>query len=63
MAKKQAQRGARALEEAIASGMVKAKGLGKKRRAEERGPLDRGLNEDKGAFRAGVLRMKTPKKG
>lgn len=58
MAKKAAQREARALEQAIDAGMVKRKGLGKKKREEKRKSLDRGLMEDGGAFRNGMLRVK-----
>ena len=58
MAKKQAKRDARALEEGIAAGMIMAKGLGKKKRAEKSANLDRGLNEDGGSFRPGVMRVR-----
>lgn len=58
LAKKQAKRAAVAKEEAIAAGMVKVKGTGKKRRREQQGALDRGLNEDGGAYRGGVLRVR-----
>jgi hypothetical protein len=57
MAKKRAKREAVALEEAIASGMIQVKGMGKKKRAEKKAGLDRGLNEDGGAFRNGVLKI------
>lgn len=57
IAKKRAKREAEVLEEAIAAGMVKRKGLGKKKRREKRGGLDRGLVEDGGAFAGGVLRV------
>lgn len=57
MAKKRAKREAVALEEAIASGMVQKKGMGKKKRAEKQKGLDRGLMEDGGAFRNGVLKV------
>ena len=57
MAKKRAKREAVALEEAIASGRVQKKGMGKKKRAEKKAGLDRGLNEDGGAFRNGVLKV------
>ncbi|KAI3429512.1 hypothetical protein D9Q98_005601 [Chlorella vulgaris] len=60
MAKKQAQRDDRALQEGIAAGMIQAKGLGKKKRREKSRQLDKGLNEDGGAFRSGVLRVKAP---
>ena len=63
MAKKKAQRDAVALEEAIAAGMVKRKGMGKKKRAEKRGNVDRGLMEDGGSFRKGVLRVDKGQKG
>lgn len=39
MAKKAKQREAAALQEAIAAGMVKAKGRGKEQRAEKGGPV------------------------
>jgi ribonuclease Z len=58
MAKKRAKREAVALEEGIASGMVQVKGMGKKKRAEKKAGLDRGLNEDGGAFRNGVLKIR-----
>ncbi len=35
-----------------------AQGLGKKKREEKRKSLDRGLMEDRGSFRAGVMRVK-----
>ncbi len=65
MAKKAAQREARALEEAIDAGMVKRKGLGRKKREEKRKSLDRGLMEDRGTFKAGIMRVKLggPKAG
>lgn len=40
--------------------MIQQKGLGKKKRRERARQLDRGLNEDGGAFRPGVLRVKPP---
>jgi hypothetical protein len=40
--------------------MIQAKGLGKKKRREKSRQLDKGLNEDGGAFRSGVLRVKAP---
>lgn len=61
MAKKQKQREAAALEAAIDAGMVSRKGLGRaKRRAEDKAGArrDRGLLEDRGALRNGVLRVK-----
>ncbi|GAB4822350.1 hypothetical protein N2152v2_009396 [Parachlorella kessleri] len=58
MAKKAAQRDARALEEAIDAGMVKRKGLGRKKREEKRQSLDRGLMEDKGAFKGGIMKVR-----
>ncbi|PSC74910.1 hypothetical protein C2E20_1892 [Micractinium conductrix] len=63
MAKKQAQREARALEEGIAAGMIQQKGLGKKKRREKAGQMDRGLNEDRGSFRPGIMRVKSPAAG
>jgi hypothetical protein len=60
MAKKQAQRADRALQEGIAAGMIKQKGMGKKKRREKAKGLDRGLMEDGGAFRPGILRVKPP---
>ncbi|KAL4444596.1 hypothetical protein ABPG77_002413 [Micractinium sp. CCAP 211/92] len=60
MAKKQAQRDQRALEEGIAAGMIQQKGMGKKKRREKARQLDRGLNEDRGAFKPGVLRVMPP---
>ena len=33
-------------------------GLGKKKREEKRKSLDRGLMEDRGAFRAGIMRVR-----
>ena len=56
MAKKQAERQQRAKEEAIASGMLKSKGSGKQRR--ESSDIDRGVVEDGGLFKAGMLRVK-----
>lgn len=52
MAKKQAQRQARADAEALAAGMLKPKSKKK-----EKAPLDKGLFEDRGAFRHGVLKV------
>lgn len=40
--------------------MIQQKGLGKKKRREKARQLDRGLNEDRGAFKPGVLRVKPP---
>lgn len=57
MAKKKAEREARALEEAIAAGMVKRKGMGNKKKREQKANIDRGLAEDGGAFRNGVLKV------
>lgn len=58
MAKKSAQREERALEESIASGMVSRKSLAsKKRRDLKKMGVDRGLNEDMGTFKNGVLRV------
>ena len=57
MVKKQAERKQRAHEEAVASGMIKVKGSGKKRRS----PMaEKGLLEDGGLFKAGMLRVKGP---
>jgi hypothetical protein len=56
MAKKAAQREKRALEQAIAAGMVSRKAPSKKRE-QGKGGIDRGLNEDMGAFKGGVLRI------
>ena len=57
MAQKRAKREAVALEEAIAAGMVKVKGMGKKKRDEKQAGLDRGLMEDRGAYKNGVLKV------
>lgn len=57
MAKKAAQREKRALEQAIAAGMVSRKAASKKSEQGKNG-IDRGLNEDMGAFKGGVLRIK-----
>ena len=67
MAKKRAEREQRATEEAIASGMLKLKGSGKRRRQASDGD-NRGLVEDGGLFKNGMLRIKgalekTAKKG
>ena len=61
IAKKAAWREQRSIDEAIASGMVSRKAIAeKKRRAikKERGGQDRGLVEDGGRFRNGVMRVK-----
>ena len=58
MAKKAAQRDARALEDAVDAGMVKRKGLGRKKREEKRQSLDRGLMEDRGAFKGGIMKVR-----
>lgn len=58
MAKKQAARDQRAHEEGIASGMIKLKGSGKKRA--DPGGIDKGLLEDGGLFKGGMLRVKSP---
>ncbi|EFN59683.1 hypothetical protein CHLNCDRAFT_133205 [Chlorella variabilis] len=58
MARKQAQRDERALLEGIAAGMIQQKGMGKKKRREKGKKVDRGLMEDGGAFRPGILRVK-----
>eukprot|EP00878_Enallax_costatus_P034305 GHUV01038028.1.p1 GENE.GHUV01038028.1~~GHUV01038028.1.p1 ORF type:complete len:264 (+),score=91.03 GHUV01038028.1:54-845(+) len=57
MAKKAKQREAVALQEAIAAGMVKAKGRGKKIRAEKAKQRDKGLMEAGPGFRNGVLKL------
>lgn len=57
MAKKAKQREAVALQEAIAAGMVKAKGRGKKQRAEKAKQRDKGLMEAGPGFKNGVLRL------
>lgn len=57
MAKKSAMREQRALEESIAAGMVSRKALASKKRREKKSGVDRGLNEDMGSFRNGVLRV------
>lgn len=56
MARKAAQREKRALEQAIAAGMVSRKSAST-RREQGKSDIDRGLNEDRGAFKAGVLRI------
>jgi hypothetical protein len=59
MAKAQAERDRKAREEAITTGMLKVKGTGKKKkRVASKMGFDRGLMEDGGAFRNGVLRLK-----
>ncbi|DBB13805.1 TPA: hypothetical protein ACH3X3_000802 [Trebouxia sp. C0006] len=55
MAKKQAERQQKAKEEAIASGMLTLKGSGKQKR---RSDADKGLAEDGGLFKGGMLRVK-----
>ncbi|GIL73017.1 hypothetical protein Vretimale_4653 [Volvox reticuliferus] len=62
MAKTAAKRQARALEEAIESGMVQRKGLNKKKRAWKAKNRDRGLMEAGPSFKNGVLRIKPLKK-
>lgn len=59
LAKKKAERRGRAQEEAIASGMVQQKGLGKKKRREKSALLRKQgrLLEDGGAFRGGVMKV------
>ena len=57
MAKKSAQREQRALEESISAGMVSRKALASKKKREKKSGVDRGLNEDMGSFRNGVLRV------
>lgn len=65
MARNQAERERKEQEHAIAAGMLQVKGSGKKkRRAAEKGPRDRGLMEDGGAFHNGILRVRgAPAKG
>eukprot|EP00884_Botryococcus_braunii_P006757 jgi/Botrbrau1/16082/Bobra.7_2s0053.1 len=59
MAKCRADRERKEQEQAVAAGMLQVKGSGKrKRRAVGKGRLDRGLMEDGGAYRNGVLRLK-----
>lgn len=63
MAKKQSERQVRAVEEAIAAGMLSRKGLGKQKKrteAQQRRKADRGLMEDGGSFRKGMLRVAPP---
>ncbi|DBB04617.1 hypothetical protein WJX77_008660 [Trebouxia sp. C0004] len=55
IAKKQAERQQKAKEEAIASGMLTLKGSGKQKR---RSDTDKGLAEDGGLFKGGMLRVK-----
>ena len=55
IAKKQAERQQKAREEAIASGMLTLKGSGKSKR---RSDVDKGLAEDGGSFKGGMLRVK-----
>ncbi|KAL0033211.1 hypothetical protein WJX79_009936 [Trebouxia sp. C0005] len=55
IAKKQAERQQKAKEEAIASGMLTLKGSGKQKR---RSDADKGLAEDGGLFKGGMLRVK-----
>ncbi|WIA12790.1 hypothetical protein OEZ85_006421 [Tetradesmus obliquus] len=57
MAKKAKQREAAALQEAIAAGMVQAKGRGAKARALKAKQRDKGLMEAGPGFRNGVLRL------
>lgn len=67
VAKKRAERDARATQEAIAAGMLKRKGLGRKKRDEAkmkgRKPGDSGLQELSGSFRNGVLKIAKPGSG
>lgn len=60
MARKKAQRDARATDEAISAGMLSVRDLAKKRRREAEAARVRepGLREDGGAFKNGVLRVK-----
>lgn len=55
IARKQAERQLKAKEEAIASGMMTVKGSGKHKRQSS---VDKGLVEDGGLFKAGMLRVK-----
>lgn len=57
MAKKRKKREAVALEQAVEAGMIKKKGMGRKKRMEKRYMFEHGLMEDGGAFKAGVLRL------
>lgn len=57
MAKKAAQREERSLQEAIDSGMVSRKSLAAKKRRDRKANIDKGLYEDKGSFRNGVLHV------
>lgn len=56
IAKKQAERQQKAKDEAIAAGMLPAKGSGKNK---NRSNVDKGLVEDGGLFKAGMLRVKS----
>ncbi|PNH12367.1 hypothetical protein TSOC_000665 [Tetrabaena socialis] len=62
IAKMAVKRQARALEEAIETGMVQRKGLGKKKRVVQAKSRDRGLMEAGKGFKNGVLRVKPMKK-
>lgn len=57
IARKGAERAARAREEAIAAGMLRIKGTGKKKRRDKSRQRDRGLQEAGSSFRGGVLRI------
>lgn len=57
MAKKRKKREAIAFEEAVEAGMVKRKGSGKRKRMQKLAEIDRGLMEDGGAFKSGVLKL------
>jgi len=57
MAKKRKKREALAFEEAVEAGMVKRKGSGKRKRLQKSTGIDRGLMEDGGAFKSGVLKL------
>lgn len=56
IAKKQAERQQKAKDEAVAAGMLPAKGSGK---TKNRSNVDKGLVEDGGLFKAGMLRVKS----
>eukprot|EP00775_Hariotina_reticulata_P012645 gene12645-12773_t len=61
MASKAKQREAAALQEAIAAGMIKAKGRGKKLRAQKEKQREKGLMEAGPGFKNGVLRLRQPR--
>eukprot|EP00798_Chlamydomonas_sp_ICE-L_P003993 gene3993-14073_t len=58
IAKKRLEREEKALQEAIAAGHVKKKGIGKKKREEKEKNRDKGLMEAGQNFKGGVLRLK-----